>query len=140
MKFVQLHSNAQLPTKGSEAAGAYDVYMTEDGEANEHTAIKVGLGFAAKVPDGYVAQLMPRSGVGFKHGVELNNTCGIIDADYTGEWFASIKTKAFPGFKWKAGDRVLQYLLVPVLDSPPEWVPTLPPTTRGAGGLGSSGN
>jgi dUTP pyrophosphatase len=139
MKVLIFHENAKLPTKGTEGAGAYDIYMPEAGFTSEHTATRVALGFAAQVPEGYVAMIFPRSGIGAKHGLELNNTCGIIDSDYRGEWIASLKTKNYPGYGWAAGDRILQYVLVPVLDSPPERVLTLTPTRRGTGGFGSTG-
>lgn len=139
MKILAMHENFKLPTKGSALAGAYDIYMPEDGEASDHSGVKVRLGFAAEVPEGFVALILPRSGVGSKNGLELTNTCGVIDSDYRGEWVATLKTKHFPGYAWKAGDRILQYLLVPVLDSPPERVYALSPSDRGIGGLGSSG-
>jgi dUTP pyrophosphatase len=139
MKVMLLHQNAELPTKGSQYAGAYDIYMPEGGFASAYHAIKVGLGFAAEVPAGYVALLLPRSGVGALHGLELHNTCGVIDADYRGEWIATLKTKKSDGLHWQPGDRLLQYLLVPVLDSPPERVHALLPTRRADGGFGSTG-
>lgn len=139
MKVLAFHENFRMPTKGTQGAGAYDIYMPEAGSASDHSPTRVSLGFAAEVPEGYVAMIFPRSGVGAKHGLELNNTCGIIDSDYRGEWIATLKTKHFPAFKWEAGDRILQYLLVPVLDSPPERVHTLTPTFRGNAGFGSTG-
>jgi dUTP pyrophosphatase len=139
MKFLAIHPDFQLPTRASSGAGGYDIYMPEGGCVREFQAIKVGLGFAAEVPPGFAAFILPRSGVGTKHGLELNNTCGIIDSDYRGEWVATLKVKHFPGFAWAAGDRLLQYLLVPVLDSPPERVHTLTTTLRDTGGFGSTG-
>lgn len=139
MKVLAFHKNFILPTKGTLGAGAYDIYMPEDGSVSESIGVKVPLGFAAEVPVGYVAMLLPRSGAGANFGLELNNTCGIIDSDYRGEWVATLKTKTFRGLQWKAGERILQYLLVPVLDSPPVRVHALTPTQRGTGGFGSSG-
>ena len=139
MKFLPSHSNFRLPTKGTEDAGAYDIYMPEAGQASDYEGTKVLLGFYAEVPAGHVALILPRSGVGSKHGLELNNTCGVIDPDYRGEWFVILKTKHFPGYKWAAGDRILQYLLVPTFDSPPERVHVLSPTSRGSNGGGSTG-
>lgn len=139
MKFLAHHVNFRLPTKGTENAAAYDIYMPEAGSAQDYEANMVPLGFSAEVPDGFMALLLPRSGTGAKFGLELNNTCGVIDADYRGEWRAALKTKHFPAFKWAAGDRILQYVLVPVLDSPPERVHSLSPTHRGNAGFGSSG-
>lgn len=138
MKVLALHENFQLPTKGTQGAGAYDIYMPEAGTAHDDCHVMVPLGFAAEVPKGYVALILPRSGVGAKKGLELNNTCGVIDSDYRGEWVASLKTKNLKALHWTAGERILQYLLVPVLDSPPEHVLVLS-STRRLGGFGSTG-
>lgn len=138
MRIKPKHINFICPKKGSNKAGAFDIYMPEDGFAHEHTARRIGLGFAAEVPDGYVALILPRSGVGSSHGVELNNTCGVIDSDYRGEWIATLRTKA-GHYHWNAGDRVLQFLIVPVADVTLEVVDELTETERGTGGLGSSG-
>ena len=137
MQIKALHQNFIMPTSGSELAGAFDVYMPEDGKAYGNP-VKVGLGFAATIPPGYVALLVPRSGVGAKHGVELNNTCGVIDADYRGEWKAVLRTKDGRAYEWKAGDRVLQFMVVPVWKGNLELVEELSETDRGAGGFGST--
>lgn len=140
MKFKQLHPNIILPTKGSEAAGGYDIYMPYDTVLAKNSKKLIGLGFKAAVPQGYVAMILPRSGAGAKHGVELVNTCGVIDADYRGEWMAMLTLK--PGhepLEVTEGDRLLQFVLVPALSVTPEWVDELDDTERGEGGFGSSG-
>lgn len=128
-----------MPTKGSNGAGAYDIYMPEAGSIPLNGAITVPLGFAAEVPPGNVALLLPRSSSGAKFGVELNNTCGVIDSDYRGEWKAVLKTKTNASFIWQKGDRVLQFLVVPVTTVTLESVESLTETLRGDGGFGSSG-
>lgn len=139
MKIQSMHDNFILPRRSSELAGGYDLFMPEWGSILPTDATKVGLGFCAAVPEGHVALLLPRSGVGAKHGVELNNTCGVIDADYRGEWFAFLRTKGNHVFGWDADDRVLQMLLVPVATPFLEEVASLDSTQRGTGGLGSTG-
>lgn len=140
MKFKKLHPNAQLPTKGSNAAGGFDIYMPEEGVADYKKTL-IPLGFSAEVPPGYVALILPRSGAGAKHSIELTNTCGVIDADYRGEWMASVqvKPKADTAYGWDAGERILQFILVPVASVTPEWAEELSSTERGTGGFGSSG-
>ena len=141
MYFEALHPDFQLPTRGSEYAGGLDLYMPEPGSVGQHgLPTKVRLGFAAAVPIGHVALLLPRSGVGSKNGLELNNTCGVIDSDYRGEWIAALRTKDGAYFKWSAGDRVLQMLVVPVASVTPELVDSLDATERGVGGFGSTGS
>lgn len=139
MNIKPLHTGFIMPTKGSAQAGAFDIYMPTSGMV-AGTADIVGLGFAAAVPPGFVALLLPRSGSGSKFGLELNNTCGVIDSDYRGEWKAALKTKSGLPFIWDAGDRVLQFLLVPVAnDVKLNQVEDLDTTARGSGGFGSSG-
>ena len=138
MEIQSLHQAFIMPTKASDKAGAFDIFMPEDGMAN-NASLMVGLGFAAAVPEGHVGLLLPRSSAGAKHGVELNNTCGVIDSDYRGEWKAAMRTKSGEPFTWKAGDRVLQFLVVPIASVELTQVETLNETKRGAGGFGSTG-
>lgn len=143
MQFKRIHPDFVLPTKGSEAAGGWDLTMPAAGRIHraEHgtTHTVVGLGFAAKVPDGHVALILPRSGAGAKFGVELRNTVGVIDADYTGEWMVAAKQKEGQEVDWAAGDRLFQFIVVPVATIEPEEVDELPTTARGDGGFGSTG-
>ena len=138
MRIQSLHTGFIMPKLGSELAGGFDIFMPEAGFTSE-VPTKVGLGFATEIPAGHVALILPRSGVGSKFGVELNNTCGVIDADYRGEWFATLRTKGGETFKWEAGERVLQFLVVPVVTPQLELVDSVSKTERGVGGLGSSG-
>lgn len=145
MRIKPLHWNFEAPVRSSTLAGGYDVFMPENGnlvslkKPDELTP----LGFAAEVPEGYVALLLPRSGAGHKGGLHLNNTIGVIDADYRGQWMASLGCY-YPGnFTWKAKERLLQFILVPV--SNPELViladgEELDDTDRGDGGFGSTGS
>jgi len=139
MRIQPAHQDFITPTLGSKAAGGWDIYMPSAGSCNGMTEM-VGLGFMAAVPTGHVALLLPRSGAGAKHGVELNNTCGVIDADYRGEWKAAMRTKNGLPFSWAKGDRVLQFIVVPVANIQLEVVDSLDETERGAGGFGSSGS
>lgn len=139
MQFVKLHPNFTLPTRATEQAGGYDLYMPdggfiEEGESNE----LVGLGFAAKVPDGCVALIMPRSGAGAKRGIELRNTVGVIDSDYTGEWKVAVSQRESKELAWNENDRLFQYVIVPIVVSTPHLVDELVNTTRGDG-FGSTG-
>lgn len=138
MRVQSLHAGFIMPTKGTEYAGAYDLYMPEKGIADGFSRL-FGLGFAAEVPSGHVALLLPRSSTGAKHGLELRNTCGVIDSDYRGEWKAALKTKDSIPFSWNAGDRVLQFLIVPVHTPELTLVDSVSHTGRGTGGFGSSG-
>lgn len=139
MRIKPLNPNFIMPIKATKGAGAFDIYMPNPGSASGHTPTIVPLGFAAAVPEGHVALLLPRSGVGFKHGVELNNTCGVIDSDFTGEWKAAVRTKNGGHYSWDAGDRVIQFMIVPIADIELTLSDELDSTDRGSSGFGSSG-
>lgn len=139
MRIKQLHKSLILPTKGSKDAGAFDIYMPESGSIPGLSTIKVGLGFSTAIPPGNVALILPRSSSGAKYGLELNNTCGVIDSDYRGEWQAVLRTKDGASFAWLAGDRLLQFLVIPVTSVELELVEDLGVTERGIGGFGSTG-
>lgn len=138
MRIKPMHTNFTMPIKSTKGAGAFDIYMPDSGYANG-TAKLILLGFAAKVPEGHVALILPRSGCGAEYGVELNNTCGVIDSDYLGEWKAAIKTKSGLFFPWEKGERILQFLVVPIAQVNLEQADDLGTTERGSGGFGSSG-
>ncbi len=138
MRIQSLHKDFIMPTKGTEYAGAYDIYMPMAGYTT-HMSDIYPLGFAAEVPKNHVALLLPRSGAGAKYGLELNNTCGVIDSDYRGEWKAALRTKNGEVFNWKAGDRIVQFIIVPVITPVLELVESLEETNRGKGGFGSTG-
>lgn len=138
MRIKKIHPGFVLPIKSTERAGAFDIYMPIGGCTSSQLT-KIPLGFAAEVPENHVALIFPRSGVGAKHGLELNNTCGVIDSDYRGEWIATMRTKSGEWFGWEAGDRLLQFLIVPVAEVTLELADELDTTERGTGGFGSTG-
>lgn len=143
MKIKPLHPDFKMPTKGTEGAGAYDLYMPESGvvSAGLQVGIPIKLGFAAEVPEGHVALLLPRSGKGAKEGLSLNNTVGVIDSDYRGEFIANVRIRN-PGHTlvWEKGDRLFQMLIVPVAMVNLELADELDSTERGEGGFNSTGN
>lgn len=136
MKFLSMHPNFKLPTKGTENAAAFDIYMPEAGEANG-TSKLIGLGFATAIPNGFVGLLLPRSSMA-KYGLELNNTVGVIDSDYRGEWKAAVKTKTGIPHSWVMHERLFQMLVLPHYIMTPILVESLEETSR-QGGFGSTG-
>lgn len=140
MRITALHPGFIMPTKSTEFSAGIDLYMPVGGKADGDERL-FGLGFAAAIPFGYVGLLLPRSGVGAKHGLELNNTCGVIDADYRKEWMASLRTKSGNPYRWDAGARVLQCVIVPVFSVSLDLVESIHDlgTTERIGGYGSSG-
>lgn len=85
------------------------------------------------------AMILPRSGLGHKHGIVLGNLVGLIDSDYQGQLFVSIWNRGETPFVMKPGERIAQLVLVPVVQAQFDIVEEFDATDRGAGGFGSSG-
>ena len=137
VKFKRLADDVQLPVKGSSHAACYDVYARYiTGNGNK---ITVGLGFATEIPEGWKGIMIPRSNL-TKHNWVLNNSMGIIDSDYRGEWKA-IFTPLGPnlGFPYNVGDRVAQIYFDKVEDVTFIETKELEDSNRGEGGFGSTG-
>jgi dUTP pyrophosphatase len=96
-------------------------------------------GITMALPEGYEAQIRPRSGLAAKHGVTCLNTPGTIDADYRGEVKVILINLGQEPFIIKRGDRIAQMVIAPVTQG--EWlrVDALDDTARGGGGFGSTG-
>lgn len=142
MQIKPLHDDFIKPTKGSIYSAGFDIYMPESGIIDKNSTTVVPLGFASAIPYNMVALIFPRSGVGAREGLELNNTCGVIDSDYRGEWKAVLRLKDNTHtFAWSRGERLLQFILMPVSGIEYlEVVTNLPDTERNDGGFGSTGS
>lgn len=133
----RIRDGVKLPTKGSDGAGAYDIWMDGVTIQRKGDLLKACLGFATQIPDGYVAKLYPRSSAGVKRGVKLANTVGIIDSDYRGEWAAFFYADSDIDFD--GHDRLFQFTIEKVESPIIIEVDKLPGTKRGGGGFGSTG-
>ena len=96
-------------------------------------------GFCIALPAGYEAQIRPRSGLAFKHGVTCLNTPGTIDADYRGEIKIILANLGQEVFTIERGMRIAQMLFAPVYQGRLNLVANLDETERGSGGFGSTG-
>lgn len=96
-------------------------------------------GFAMALPDGFEAQVRPRSGLALKHGVTVLNTPGTIDADYRGEVGVILINHGDAPFHIQRGDRIAQMIIAPFVQAAFDEVAELSETARGSGGFGSSG-
>lgn len=104
----------------------------------ERALVKTGLSIA--LPAGFVAFVMPRSGLALKHGITLVNSPGTIDAGFRGEiGVIMLNTDQSTPFHVEAGDRIAQLVIQPVVRATFVPVEELPGTHRGAGGFGSTG-
>ena len=88
---------------------------------------------------GYAAIVLPRSGLGHKHGIVLGNLVGLIDSDYQGQVFVSCWNRGQTTFTIQPGERIAQLVIVPVVQVEFDVVNEFAATERGAGGFGSSG-
>ncbi len=88
---------------------------------------------------GYAALVLPRSGLGHKHGIVLGNLVGLIDSDYQGQIFVSVWNRGQAEFTIQPLDRIAQMIVVPVLQVQFNVVADFNASTRGAGGFGSTG-
>jgi dUTP pyrophosphatase len=105
--------------------------------AGKRAAIPTGL--AIKLPDGYEAQVRPRSGLAREHGITLVNSPGTIDSDYTGEIVVLLINHGDRAVRIEPGQRIAQLVIAPVVQADLVEVGELPATVRGAGGFGSTG-
>jgi len=100
----------------------------------------VRTGLAIHIGDpGLAGVVLPRSGLGHKHGIVLGNLVGLIDSDYQGELMISVWNRGRETFMLEPGERLAQYVLVPVIQAELEIVEDFVATDRAAGGFGHSG-
>lgn len=97
-------------------------------------------GIALNMQDtGMAATILPRSGLGHKHGIVLGNLVGLIDSDYQGELFISVWNRGNDEFAINSGDRIAQLMFIPVLKADFVLVDEFEATERGTGGFGHTG-
>ena len=138
VKIKKLHSDVKLPIKGSLHAACYDVYAHSI-TAMDDGKIKVGLGFATEIPIGWKGIIVPRSNL-TKYRCVLNNSFGVIDCDYRGEWMAIFTSIDYNfSFPYKVGERVAQIYFDQVVEVELSEVAEITSSDRGEGGFGSTG-
>ena len=142
LKIKKLHPNAILPTYGSAGAAGADLYALPEGDSiiiapGETVFIHTGLSMA--IPEGYVGLNFARSGLASRRGLAPANKVGVIDSDYRGELMVALHNHGDIPQIVEPGDRVAQFLIVPVITACFIEVDSLDDTERGAGGFGSTG-
>lgn len=138
VKFKKLHEDVKLPVKGSPHAACFDVYAHSI-TFRDNGKVTVGLGFSTEIPEGWKGVIVPRSNL-TKHYWVINNSMGVIDSDYRGEWMVIFtKVDLNFGFPYTVGDRVAQIYFEPVHQVEFEEVDNLSSSERGEGGFGSTG-
>lgn len=130
-----------LPSYESEFAAGMDIRAALEApitlQPGERQLIPSGLKMA--MPQGYEAQMRPRSGLAYRHGITMLNTPGTIDADYRGELKMLAVNLGDKEFTINHGDRIAQMVIAPVIQAEVDEVEILSETERGDGGFGSTG-
>lgn len=130
-----------LPSYESEYAAGMDIRaaLEEPLTLDPGKRVLIPTGFQMALPEGYEAQVRPRSGLAWRHGITMLNTPGTIDADYRGEVKVLAVNLGEEPFTIEHGDRIAQMVVAPVLQCRVREAAELPETGRGEGGFGSTG-
>ncbi len=131
-----------LPQHATEGSAGVDLRACIDAplELRPGDTQLIPSGIAIYLADpGYAAIVLPRSGLGHKHGIVLGNLVGLIDSDYQGQVFVSCWNRGQTTFTIQPGERIAQLVVIPVAQVEFDVVEAFAETERGAGGFGSSG-
>jgi dUTP pyrophosphatase len=139
---TRLGNEWPMPTYATSGSAGLDLRAC----VNEETVIEPGqtvlvkTGLAIYIEDtNFAGLILPRSGLGHKHGIVLGNLVGLIDSDYQGELMVSVWNRSQTAFTLQPGERLAQYVLVPVIQAQFDIVNEFEATERGAGGFGHTG-
>ncbi|MDE0152992.1 MAG: dUTP diphosphatase [Gammaproteobacteria bacterium] len=138
----RLGDSIELPTRATEGSAGLDLRacLQEPLTLEPGQSELVPAGFAIHIADpGYAALILPRSGLGHKHGIVLGNLVGLIDSDYQGEIMISCWNRGRDTFTIEVGERIAQLVVVPVQQVEFKIVEEFPQSARGAGGFGHTG-
>jgi dUTP pyrophosphatase len=142
IKIINEMIKDHLPDYGSIGSAGLDLRACINEEITikpgETALIPTGFAMFLKNPD-YAACILPRSGLGHKHGIVLGNLVGLIDSDYQGELMVSCWNRSSENFTVNPLDRIAQMIIVPVMQANLNIVKDFEATDRGSGGFGSTG-
>lgn len=134
-----------LPQYATDGSAGLDLYACLEKNAesmvlNPQATILIPTGIAIYISDPKLAaMILPRSGLGHKHGIVLGNLVGLLDSDYQGQIMISCWNRSDKQYTIAAGDRIAQLIIVPVVHANFEIVTDFVATDRGVGGFGHSG-
>lgn len=142
VKILDVRMRDQLPQYATPGAAGLDLRACIDGEVvlNPGETQLIPTGLAIHIADpGYAAMILPRSGLGHKHGIVLGNLVGLIDSDYQGPLMVSCWNRGQTAFTLAPMERLAQLIIVPVMQAEFHLVDDFAASARGAGGFGSTG-
>jgi len=131
-----------IPNYATEGSAGLDLRacINESLAINPNSTVLISAGFAMYIADkSFAAMLLPRSGLGHKHGIVLGNLTGLVDSDYQGEIFVSCWNRGNTSFTIQPGDRIAQMIIVPIEQPNFEFVDSFDETIRSVGGFGHTG-
>lgn len=132
----------ELPRRATSGSAGLDLRACIDAplavEPGKAELVPTGIAINLRDP-GLAAVLLPRSGLGHKHGIVLGNLVGLIDSDYQGQVMVSVWNRGERAYTIEPGERIAQMVVVPVVQVELEVVEDFEATSRGAGGFGSTG-
>ncbi len=138
----RLGDTIPLPAYATDGSAGLDLRAALEApltlEPGETQLIPTGIALHLKDP-GLAAVLLPRSGLGHKHGIVLGNLVGLIDSDYQGTLMVSVWNRGTDTFTVEVGERIAQMVIVPVVRARFELVDAFAASRRGEGGFGHSG-
>lgn len=139
----RLGQDFPLPTYATPGSAGLDLraMLQSDTTLEPGQTLLIPTGLSIHIADpSLAAMVLPRSGLGHKHGIVLGNLVGLIDSDYQGELMVSCWNRGQSTFSIAVGERIAQLLLVPVVQAQFELVEAFSDSHRGAGGFGHSGS
>jgi dUTP pyrophosphatase len=142
VKVLDARLSDQLPAYATPGSAGLDLRacLAEARVLAPGETMLIPTGLSIHIADpGLAAMILPRSGLGHKHGIVLGNLVGLIDSDYQGELMVSCWNRGDTTFSMTPGERIAQLVLVPVAHAQFEVVSEFKATDRGAGGFGSTG-
>lgn len=137
LKFVKLNENATTPTKANESDAGFDLYASHGAILEKHTHKLIKTGISMAIPKGYVGLIWPRSGMAYKHGIDV--FAGVIDSGYRGDVGVILYNSQYSDYNVEKGDRIAQLVLQKVEDFELVEVSDLNNTDRSEAGFGSTG-
>jgi len=139
---TRIGNEIPLPHYATNGSAGLDLRACIDADMSlkpgETQLISTGMAIYLENP-GYAAMLLPRSGLGHKHGIVLGNLVGLIDSDYQGQLMVSCWNRGQSDYTIKVGERIAQMVIVPVVQTEFEVVDEFHATERGSGGFGHTG-
>lgn len=142
LKILDARMSSQLPAYATPGSAGLDLRACIDAplELAPGQAQLIPTGLAIHLGDaGYAAVILPRSGLGHKHGIVLGNLVGLIDSDYQGQLMVSCWNRGQSPYVVQPMERIAQLVVVPVVQASFEVVSEFAQSERGAGGFGSTG-